>query len=66
VNWLVGGGEFKGDTLSLQRILGHSSPAMTQKYVNFANEDLRKLRARLSPADRIMASPPEGKRRKLR
>jgi integrase/recombinase XerD len=66
VTWLVGGGEFKGDTLSLQRILGHSTPAMTQKYVNFANEDLRKLHARLSPADRIMESPPEGKRRKLR
>lgn len=52
--------------MSLQRILGHSTPAMTQKYVNFANEDLRKLHARLSTADRIIESPPDGKKRKLR
>jgi integrase/recombinase XerD len=66
VSWLVGGGEYKGDTLSPQRILGHTTPTMTQKYVNFANEDLRKLHQRLSPADRIVEPPPDGRRRRLR
>lgn len=64
LNWLVGNGEYKGDTLSLQRILGHSTPAMTQRYVHLAGQDLRKLHDRLSPADQIVAAPPPTERRK--
>jgi len=63
VNWLLGNGEYKGDTLSLQKILGHSTPAMTQKYVHFAGQDLRKLHDRLSPCDRLAPVPPEQRRR---
>jgi integrase/recombinase XerD len=65
VNWLLGTGEYKGDTLSLQRILGHSTPAMTQKYVHFAGQDLRKLHDRLSPGDQLAPPPPERRRRLL-
>jgi integrase/recombinase XerD len=67
VAWLLGDGEFKGDAISLQRILGHRSPAMTQRYVDLTSQDLGRLHARLSPADR-MAAPPEataGRRRRL-
>jgi integrase/recombinase XerD len=52
VSWLVGNDDYKGDALSLQTILGHSSPEMTKRYVSFANKDLGKLHDRLSPADR--------------
>ncbi|HTE18870.1 MAG TPA: tyrosine-type recombinase/integrase [Armatimonadota bacterium] len=64
VNWLLGNGHYKGDTLSLQTILGHSTPAMTQRYVHFAGQDLRKLHDRLSPADQIVAAPPPMERRR--
>ena len=64
LNWLVGNGEYKGDTLSLQKILGHSTPAMTQRYVHLAGSDLRKLHDRLSPADQIVAAPPPTERRR--
>jgi integrase/recombinase XerD len=64
LNWLVGNGEYKGDTLSLQKILGHSTPAMTQRYVHLAGHDLRKLHDRLSPADQIVAAPPPTERRR--
>lgn len=65
VNWLLGDGEYKGDALSLQQILGHSTPAMTQRYVQFTAQDLGRLHARLSPADRLV-EPPLPRRRKLR
>lgn len=65
VNWLLGNDDYKGDAISLQRILGHSTPAMTQRYVHFAGQDLRKLHDRLSPADQ-MASPPPQRRKRLR
>jgi integrase/recombinase XerD len=64
VNWLLGNGEYKGDTLSLQAILGHSTPAMTQRYVHLAGHDLRKLHDRLSPVDQLIAPPPPTERRK--
>jgi integrase/recombinase XerD len=66
VNWLLGNGEYKGDTLSLQTILGHSTPAMTQRYVHFAGQDLRKLHDRLSPVDQLVVAPPSERRRRLR
>jgi len=66
VNWLLGDGEYKGDALSLQRILGHSSPAMTQRYVHLTGQDLARLHERLSPADRLVPRPPQpGRRRRL-
>jgi integrase/recombinase XerD len=64
VNWLLGNGEYKGDTLSLQAILGHSTPAMTQRYVHLAGQDLRKLHDRLSPVDQLIAPPPPAERRR--
>lgn len=66
VNWLLGNGQYKGDTLSLQTILGHSTPAMTQRYVHLAGQDLRKLHDRLSPVDQMVAAPPSERRRRLR
>jgi integrase/recombinase XerD len=66
VNWLVGEGEYKGDALSLQQILGHSSPTMTQRYVYLAGQDLRHLHDRLSPADRLVEPPGDKRRQRLR
>jgi site-specific recombinase XerD len=51
VNWLKNG----GDTLSLQRLLGHSSPAMTTRYVNFCTADLAAMHRTVSPLDRLQA-----------
>jgi site-specific recombinase XerD len=51
VNWLKNG----GDTLSLQRLLGHSSPAMTARYVNFCTADLAAMHRIVSPLDRLQA-----------
>lgn len=50
VSWLIGG----GDAFSLQRLLGHSTPAMTARYVNFTSGDLGKLHRTLSPLDRLL------------
>ncbi|MFN3650404.1 MAG: tyrosine-type recombinase/integrase [Armatimonadota bacterium] len=67
VQWLLGSGDYKGDALSLQRILGHSTPAMTQRYVHLTSGDLGRLHARLSPADKLSEAPPQvGRRRRLR
>jgi site-specific recombinase XerD len=52
INWLKNG----GDTLSLQRLLGHSTPAMTTRYVNFATADLAELHRTVSPLDRLAAT----------
>jgi len=51
ISWLLGG----GDALSLQRLLGHSTQAMTSRYVNFAAADLAKLHRTVSPLDRMSA-----------
>ena len=42
-----------GDVFSLQRILGHSpaSLAVTQRYVELLDEDLREVHRRASPMD---------------
>lgn len=49
VSWLLGG----GDAFSLQRLLGHTTPVMTARYVNFTSGDLSRLHRSLSPLDRL-------------
>ena len=57
INWLKNG----GDTLSLQRLLGHATPAMTTRYVNFATADLAELHRTVSPLDRLQAGAGQGR-----
>lgn len=52
VNYLRNG----GDVFSLQHVMGHSNLDMTRRYVNLLPEDLAKVHAQVSPADRLAAS----------
>lgn len=66
VSWCVNG----GDAFSLQKLLGHSTPAMTSRYVNFASGDLAQLHRTLSPLDRLPAGavapkPPSARKKRL-
>jgi hypothetical protein len=45
-----------GDALSLQRLLGHTTPAMTTRYENFATADLAELHRTVSSLDHLQAS----------
>lgn len=47
--WLMNG----GDGFSLQRLLGHTTPAMTSHYVTLWGSDLQKLHNLYSPVDRM-------------
>ncbi|MCS7187415.1 MAG: tyrosine-type recombinase/integrase [Armatimonadota bacterium] len=47
--WLLNGGE----GFSLQLLLGHSTTAMTSRYVRLWATDLQKLHAKFSPVDRL-------------
>lgn len=49
VTFLRGG----GDVFSLQRLLGHSTLAMTRNYVTLTDADLKAAHTRASPADRL-------------
>jgi site-specific recombinase XerD len=49
VQWLANG----GDVLSLQRILGHSSPMITAIYTAFTPEQLADFHKRLSPLTKL-------------
>jgi integrase/recombinase XerD len=49
LNWIEGG----GDPFSLQKILGHTSQAMTSRYVAMAKETIKNQHNRFSPGDRI-------------
>ena len=42
-----------GDPFSLQRILGHSSQAMTSKYINMARSNVKAQHSKFSPGDRL-------------
>jgi len=42
-----------GDPFSLQRILGHSTQAMTSKYINMARSNVKAQHDRYSPGDRV-------------
>ena len=42
-----------GDPFSLQRILGHSTQAMTAKYVNMARSNIKAQHDRYAPGDRL-------------
>jgi len=45
-----------GDPFSLQRILGHSTQAMTAKYINMARANIKAQHNRYSPGDRLQSS----------
>ena len=55
VSWLMGG----GGAFSLQAIVGHRSPEMTNRYVNLTNDDLAKRHREVSPLDHLQRSTPE-------
>ena len=44
-----------GDVFTLQRILGHSTLAMTRNYVTLTDTDVKTAHMRASPADRLYA-----------
>ena len=48
--------EHGGDPFSLQRILGHSTQAMTAKSINMARSNLKTQHNRFSPGDRLQSS----------
>lgn len=45
--------EHGGDPFSLQRILGHSTQAMTAKYINMARSNIKAQHNRFLPGDRL-------------
>jgi len=47
--WILSG----GDAFTLQRLLGHSTTAMTNRYLRFFADDLRKVYQTRSPIDHI-------------
>ena len=47
--WVKGG----GDSFSLQRLLGHTSGRMTERYVNLLTDDLAEKHRSNSPMDRM-------------
>jgi integrase/recombinase XerD len=49
LNWIEGG----GDPFSLQKILGHTSQAMTSRYVAMAKSTIKAQHNRYSPGDKI-------------
>ncbi len=52
-----------GNTLSLQRILGHTDLTMTKRYVAYTQDDIKEQHAHASPVNKLM---PERKRVKLK
>ncbi|WP_158263793.1 tyrosine-type recombinase/integrase [Deinococcus arcticus] len=58
VNYLRNG----GDVFTLQHVMGHATLDMTRRYVNLLPEDLSRVHAQVSPADRMAASQGGGRR----
>lgn len=58
VNYLRNG----GDVFSLQHVMGHANLDMTRRYVNLLPEDLARMHAQVSPADRMAAPTFRGRR----
>lgn len=50
VNYLRNG----GDVFTLQHVMGHTTLDMTRRYVNLLPEDLSRVHAQVSPADRMV------------
>ncbi|MCE5197978.1 MAG: tyrosine-type recombinase/integrase [Armatimonadota bacterium] len=55
-----------GDVFSLQKILGHSDLAMTRRYVELSEMDVREKHRAYSPADRIRVASSSARRERLR
>lgn len=58
VNYLRNG----GDVFTLQHVMGHTTLDMTRRYVQLLPEDLARMHAQVSPADRMQAPPSGGRR----
>ena len=46
-----------GDAISLQQKLGHTTLAMTSRYVHLASQHLAAIRERVSPMDKVKIKP---------
>jgi integrase/recombinase XerD len=50
-----------GDAMRLQRLLGHSTLAMTEKYVSLQTQDLSQVHGRFSPLGSILQGRRDGR-----
>lgn len=50
VTWLLHG----GDAYTLQILMGHTTPAITSRYINLARADVQAQHRRISPLDRVL------------
>ena len=51
LRYLQGNGEQRGDVLSLQKVLGHTSLAMVRNYANLTDSDIQAVHRLVSPGD---------------
>jgi site-specific recombinase XerD len=55
-----------GDVFSLQRLLGHADLAMTRRYAELSQNDVRDKHRAFSPADRLEEQVKQTDRKRLR